>query len=222
MLKYLNYTVILTFVSLSSALTGIGYCMDYIRPDRERPVYFAVICLLICGLCDAFDGRIARRKKDRTLSEIRFGIQLDSLCDIVCFGVLPCCIGYSLGLDKWYHMVIFCFYCICGVTRLCYFNVKEEEELIAVEKSEEKVYTGMPITTISLIFPLFYLLSFVLTGETKVIFDIIYTVVFAICAMLFVVPMKIKKPGFTGVLCMIGAGILEAVIVFILLDFFKK
>ena len=222
MLKYLNYTVILTFVSLSSALTGIGYCMDYIRPDRERPVYFAVICLLICGLCDAFDGRIARRKKDRTLSEIRFGIQLDSLCDIVCFGVLPCCIGYSLGLDKWYHMVIFCFYCICGVTRLCYFNVKEEEELIAVEKSEEKVYTGMPITTISLIFPLFYLLSFVLTGETKVIFDIIYTVVFAICAMLFVVPMKIKKPGLTGVLCMIGAGILEAVIVFILLDFFKK
>ncbi|MBQ7129198.1 MAG: CDP-alcohol phosphatidyltransferase family protein [Clostridia bacterium] len=220
MLKYLNYTVILTFVSLSSALVGIGYSMDVINANRDRPVYFSVICLLICGLCDAFDGRIARRKKDRTLSEIRFGIQLDSLCDIVCFGVLPCCIGYSLGLDRWYHIVVFCFYCICGVIRLCYFNVKEEEELIAEEKAEEKVYTGMPITTITLIFPLFYLLSFV-DSLNNVVFNIIYTVVFAICGMLFVVPMKIRKPGFTGILCMIGAGILEAVIVFILLDFFK-
>ena len=114
MLSYLNYTVVLTFISLSSAIVGMGFSFDFIRAG-DRPVYFSIICLLICGLCDAFDGRIARRKKDRTLSEIRFGIQLDSLCDIVCFGVLPCCIGYALGLNRLYHIIIFCFYLLLFV-----------------------------------------------------------------------------------------------------------
>lgn len=223
MLKFLNYTVVLTFVSLTSAIVGIGYSIDVINPTRDRPIYYSVICLLICGLCDAFDGRIARRKKNRTLSEIRFGIQLDSLCDIVCFGVLPCCIGYALGLDRWFHIVAFCFYCICGVTRLSYFNMKEEEELISTVKREEKTYTGMPITTVSIIFPLFYLLSFgpMRNDLYSVIFNIIYTVIFVVCGLLFVMPFKIKKPGLSGILCMIGAGILEAIIVFILLDYFN-
>lgn len=218
MLKFLNYTVILTFVSLSSALVGMSFSFDNIS-GIGRPVWFSIICLLLCGLCDAFDGRIARRKKDRTLSEIRFGIQLDSLCDVVCFGVLPCCIGYALGMNCWYHIIIFCFYCICGIIRLCYFNVKEEEELIAEVKTVEKTYTGMPITTVALIFPLFYLLNFVCSKE---FFLALFASSFIISGVLFITPFKIKKPGLSGVLCMIGAGIVEAVIVILLLFLFKK
>lgn len=52
--------------------------------------------LLLCGLFDAFDGRVARRKKDRTELERQFGIQIDSLTDLVAFGVLPACIGIAL------------------------------------------------------------------------------------------------------------------------------
>ena len=219
MLRYLNYTVVLTFISLSSAIVGMGFSFDFIRAG-DRPVYFSIICLLVCGLCDAFDGRIARRKKDRTLSEIRFGIQLDSLCDIVCFGVLPCCIGYALGLNRLYHIIIFCFYCMCGVTRLSYFNMKEEEELIATVKREEKTYTGMPITTVSLIFPLFYLLDFVIPD--KFLFQIIFSLVFITCGLLFILPFKIKKPGLSGILYMIGAGVVEAIVVFILLFLFRR
>lgn len=218
MLKYWNYTVILTFVSLSCALVGMSFSFDYIA-GLGKPVWWSVICLLICGLCDAFDGRIARSKKDRSLSEIRFGIQLDSLCDIVCFGALPCCIGYAVGMQEWYFIPIFCFYCICGVTRLSYFNMKEEEELIAEEKTEEKTYTGMPITTISLIFPLFYLLNAVCSPE---VFLAIFASAFILCGALFILPFRIKKPGLAGVLCMIGAGVLEAAIVFALLFIFKR
>ena len=47
----------------------------------------AVFCLALSGLCDMFDGKIARRKKDRTEDEKKFGIQIDSLCDVVCFGL---------------------------------------------------------------------------------------------------------------------------------------
>ena len=218
MLKYWNYTVVLTFVSLSCALLGMSFSFDFIA-GLGKPVWWSVICLLICGLCDAFDGRIARSKKDRTLSEIRFGIQLDSLCDIVCFGALPCCIGYAVGMKDWYFIPIFCFYCICGVTRLSYFNMKEEEELIAEVKSEQKTYTGMPITTVSLIFPVFYLLAPLCSPE---LFLAIFASAFIICGALFIIPFHIRKPGLPGILCMIGAGAIEAAVVVILLLLFKK
>ena len=58
MLSYLNYTVVLTFISLSSAIVGMGFSFDFIRAV-DLPVYFSIKCLLICGLCDDFDGRIA-------------------------------------------------------------------------------------------------------------------------------------------------------------------
>ena len=221
MLKFWNYTVILTFVSLSFALLGMSFSFDNIS-GLGRPVWWSIICLLLCGLCDAFDGRIARSKKNRTLSEIRFGIQLDSLCDIICFGALPCCIGYALGMKDWYFIPFFCFYCICGVTRLSYFNVKEEEELIAEEKTTEKTYTGMPITTVSLIFPVFYLLNFVIPTEYNNVFLALYSSSFIICGALFVIPFRVKKPGLSGILCMIGAGVVEAIIVLIILMLFRK
>ena len=59
----------------------------------------AVLCLALSGLCDMFDGKIARTKKDRTEIEKRFGIQIDSLCDVVCFGVFPAMICYCLGVN---------------------------------------------------------------------------------------------------------------------------
>ena len=58
----------------------------------------AVLCLALSGLCDMFDGKIARRKIDRTDDEKCFGIQIDSLCDMVCFGAFPILLAYSLGM----------------------------------------------------------------------------------------------------------------------------
>ena len=49
----------------------------------------SLICLMLAGVCDMFDGTIASTKKDRTRDERTFGIQIDSLSDIICFGVLP-------------------------------------------------------------------------------------------------------------------------------------
>ena len=221
MLKFWNYTVVLTFVSLSCAILGMSFSFDYIA-GVGRPVWWSIICMLLCGLCDAFDGRIARSKKDRTLSEIRFGIQLDSLCDVICFGALPCCIGYALGMNKWFYIPIFCFYCICAVTRLSYFNMKEEEELIATTKSDEKCYTGMPITTVVLIFPLVYVLSFVLGEQGKNIFLAVCSSAYVLCGALFILPFRIKKSGLAGVLLMVGIGVIEAIVVLASLVFLRQ
>ena len=91
MLGYYDYTVILTYFSLISAGVGIFLCLS----GNGHP-YLGVFFLLFCGLCDAFDGKVARTKRDRTPEQRCFEIQIDSLSDLVAFGVLPACIGIAM------------------------------------------------------------------------------------------------------------------------------
>ena len=89
MLGIYDYTVVLTYVSLMVSIGGMMLSVN-------GHLNLAVLCLAISGLCDMFDGKIARTKKDRTEEEKCFGIQIDSLCDIVCFGVGPAIICYCI------------------------------------------------------------------------------------------------------------------------------
>ena len=82
MIGVYDYTVLATYLSLAFGVSGILAAMN-------GGPYSALLCLMVSGLLDAFDGRIARTKKNRTEQEKRFGIQIDSLNDVVCFGVLP-------------------------------------------------------------------------------------------------------------------------------------
>ena len=86
MIGFYDYTVIATYGALFIALHGI-YSSAAGNPAA------GLLCLICCGVIDTFDGRIARSKKDRTADGRRFGIQIDSLNDLVCFGVLPASIG---------------------------------------------------------------------------------------------------------------------------------
>ena len=90
MIGIYDYTVILTYLSLASATLG-----SIISLTGNGHPYIGAFFLLFCGLCDAFDGKVARTKKDRTDNGRKFGIQIDSLSDVVAFGVLPACIGYA-------------------------------------------------------------------------------------------------------------------------------
>ena len=92
LIGYYNYTVILTDLSLISSVFGIYMAM-------RGHVAGAVYCLMVSGFCDMFDGKVARTKK-RCEAEQKFGIQLDSLSDLVCFGVLPTVIGYAIGMTN--------------------------------------------------------------------------------------------------------------------------
>ena len=89
MIGVYDYTVLATYLSLAFGVSGILAAMN-------GSPYSALLCLMVSGLLDAFDGRIARTKKNRTEQEKRFGIQIDSLSDLVAFGVLPACIGAGL------------------------------------------------------------------------------------------------------------------------------
>ena len=115
MIGFYDYTVILTYVSFASSIYGMICAMT----GHFR---WAIFCLALSGLCDMFDGKIARRKKDRTEDEKRFGIQIDSLCDVVCFGVFPIVLCYNLGMRHVLSIALLVFYGLAGAADYFYVN----------------------------------------------------------------------------------------------------
>jgi len=203
MIGYYNYTIILTYLSLISALFGTHLAFSH----KLVP---ALVCLLFCGLFDAFDGIVARTKKDRTEEEKKFGIQIDSLVDMFSFGIFPALIGYAMGLQGWLWFVIFGLYALCAVSRLGYFNVVEETRQKETNE-KRKFYQGLPVTMASLIFPAINLLRYFL--EPLMVISI-YGWVMGAMAIAFVVDFKVVKPGLKGVIGMaiIGVGIFVGLI----------
>ncbi len=200
MIGYYNYTVILTYLSLLSALFGTHLAF-------QGNFVGALICLLLCGAFDSFDGMVARTKKDRTEEEKKFGIQIDSLADMFSFGIFPAIIGYTMMIEKatkqgWLWFIVFAIYAICAVSRLGYFNVAEE--MRQKETTEKrKYYQGLPVTSSAVIFPAIYLLNYFM--EATLVYSI-YGGVMLVVAIAFVVNFNVIKPGFKGIMAMVGLG----------------
>lgn len=189
MIGFYNYTVILTYLSLVSGASGIYFALTG-KPD------WAVFFLLLAGLFDLFDGKVARTKKDRTHDEKNFGIQIDSLNDVICFGVLPACIGYSVGMTSPWFIPLFAFYILAGLIRLAFFNVRELNEFYdfnedGVTRDTDHSYTGLPITMSCLIVPAFYMLSTVMKDN----FYILYACLLGVLGLCFILKIKIPKPN---------------------------
>ena len=228
MIGVYDYTVILTYLSLMSGATGIFVALQgYGHP------YIGVFFLLLSGLCDAFDGKVARTKKNRTKLQKDFGVQIDSLADLVSFGLLPPSIGMAMlrvseryselkfineltRKVSWYSIiltVIAALYVLAALIRLAYFNATEEERAMEIQKTGNMHYTGLPVTSAALVFPFVVLVHFI----TRFDFSLLYFFVLLLIAILFVCPFKLKKMGGKALYVLVAIGIVE----FILLIIFK-
>lgn len=205
MIGFYNYTVILTYMSLISAITGMTFA-------HAGMFGAAIFCLALSGFFDMFDGKVARRKKDRTDDEKLFGIQLDSLCDVVAFGAFPAYLCYCMGVQGRLGFLAIIFYAICGVIRLAYFNVIETNNFFS-EEEHEKVYYGLPITSAAVIFPLVYLLRGIFTAAA---YNAILTVLLFGVGMLFISNFKLRKPS--NKLLLLICVIVAAALVFIYIN----
>lgn len=182
MLGFYDYTVVLTYLSLASSLSGM-FCAF------TGHMHLAIFCLALSGLLDTFDGKVARTKKNRTEDEKRFGIQIDSLCDVVCFGVFPVVICYHTGMRSLPEMAVLVFYCLAGLIRLAFFNVVEERRQDETTENR-KYYQGLPITSIAVILPLIYLCSALLQEY----FVVTLTVAMLVTGILFIWNFRFRKP----------------------------
>lgn len=226
MIGVYDYTVILTYCSLLSASAGIAFSLSgYGHP------YLGVFFLLFCGFCDAFDGKVASKKKNRSEEEKRFGIQIDSLSDLVAFGVLPASIGFSLlhrslfvktflpfSTTCWYgilfHIVcyiVLLFYVLAALIRLAYFNVSEEERQKR-ENGKRKMYTGLPVTSSAIIFPTLLLVQFLL----KIDLTFIYFLLILGTGFAFLAKFQVKKLEMKGILLFVLVGVIEFLLLLIL------
>ena len=185
MIGFYDYTVVLTYIGFASGITGM-FCAS------TRHIRWAVFFLALSGLCDMFDGKIARTKKNRTEDEKNFGIQIDSLCDVVCFGVLPIIICFNLGMRHIYSMVILVLYGLAGVIRLGYFNVMEAKRQSETDENR-KYYQGLPITSMAIALPILFVVSPLLPGHNA--FLVILHIMVAVVGILFVTDFKMRKPS---------------------------
>ena len=183
---YFGYWVWLTYLSVVTSFTGITFALRG-KPDA------AVVCLILSGICDMFDGTVARTAK-RNDTQKAYGIQIDSLADVMSFGLLPAAIGYCLfdlagntsPIANVLTIGICAMYVLCGLIRLAYFNVTEEEMQARGEK--RTYYVGLPITMASLILSVTY---FIIGGLTCV--STIYSGLLVFLACCFVSQLHIPK-----------------------------
>lgn len=181
--------MILTYLSVISATVGIYYTFN-------GNIKYALLCLVVSGICDMFDGTVAR-KANRTVQEKKFGIQIDSLADIISFAILPTVIGYSLFMNEFkynenfliiiFTILVLTIYNLAALIRLAYFNVTEEE--FQSKNTKRKFYEGLPVTSVSVILPAIY--------SIFTYFEFypceIYIIALMIISVLFILKVKVPK-----------------------------
>lgn len=197
LLGYYDYTVILTYCGMLISFHGL------LRVISQH-YWDAAFCLMLAGVCDMFDGAVASTK-DRKESEKRFGIQIDSLSDLISFGVLPAVFVYMISGKNTLVGLISSLFVLCALIRLAYFNVLEEERQRKTTESR-KSYLGVPVTTIAVFLPLVYLLYDHRLCKSILCFPILLIAM----GIGYLLPIEIKKPGVIGKIGILILGIFEA------------
>ena len=130
--------------TLANAVCGTGALfsvMTYLQTWDLRHIQFACALVLFALIFDVLDGRIARWRQVSSA----LGRELDSLADVISFGVAPAVIAYGCGMQGGYDRIILVFFVACGVSRLARYNVTAE----ALSEGQGKVqyFEGTPIPT---------------------------------------------------------------------------
>lgn len=168
--------VVFGIMAMSCAFTKMAFAdVEYIR--------YSLILLMFAGICDMFDGKVARKCK-RTEMEKEFGIQIDSLADTINFLAVPIVIMLSLGMTAWYEILVYMLFALCGISRLAVFNCNANPD------GPVEHFTGLPVTTTAIIYPLLGLFR---ASVTSLVFNRIYLIATLVTAILFITKMKVPK-----------------------------
>ncbi len=174
--------------NIPNAITLVGLMLSLLSCflSYNNKLELAIICFMYAGLCDMFDGLVARKMALNDEAKL-FGVQLDSIVDIVSFGVAPVMITFHLGFNSPIDYFILIFYTCCATMRLAYFNIHGMNG-----EGKIKYYTGLPVTFSAMIFPLAYITIF--SGNEPLYYNLI-RITFLAVAFMFILKVPIPKPG---------------------------
>lgn len=134
--------VLADLITLGNAACGTGAifsCLRYVADGGRNYVWTALVLLPLALVCDVADGSVARwRRKHSPL-----GADLDSLADVVSFGVAPAVFGFALGMRGTWDALLLIYFVACGISRLARYNVTHDA--MSDESGKVSHYEGTPI-----------------------------------------------------------------------------
>ena len=180
--------------NLANCVTMLGIAAAVVGISFSGNPRFAMLMLILAGVCDMFDGRVARMFP-RTDLEKKYGIQLDSFADTVSFVIFPAVFLIAQSRTVW-TVLIAIVYVFAGVTRLCWFDITTD--------GHTKYFSGMPVTMIALFLPMWYAVAALAHFTVPPLAVALFLLVMAV---LFVANIRVKKPSGVGVIVLAVIGL---------------
>ncbi len=195
-------------VTISGAMCAVLACFMTARGHY----CLAMAALSVAALCDALDGRIARATLTTGTRARFYGVQMDSLCDLVSFGVAPCFIAYLMGYDHTVDTLLYLLFIICGAIRLANFNT---EATMDTPDLKMKYFTGVPIPFSASVMPLLVIVHLLVGSPVFWLSRILFLAIGAGYILRFKIPKPSGKVqmffGVYAVICLIILAIIANV-----------
>jgi CDP-diacylglycerol--serine O-phosphatidyltransferase len=188
-----------TLANASCGTVTIFLCLSYIDDERSAQLWAAFVLPVFALIFDVLDGYVARLATRR---QSRLGADLDSLADVVSFGVAPAVLGYTLGLRGLWDVICLTYFVCCGISRLARFNVTSAA-LTDTSTGKVRYFEGTPIpTSLILVLLLAVLYRAGLTGSSFMggHWDVMergfhpFSILFFVSGSLMISTIKVPKP----------------------------
>ena len=141
MIRNFHLADVITLANGASGTAAIFLAMDHVREARVDKVYAAGLLVVAALFFDVMDGRVARWRHGASA----LGRELDSLADVISFGVAPACLAYAVGMTTVSDALILLYFVACGISRLARYNVTADA--LAAGRGAVPYFEGTPIPT---------------------------------------------------------------------------
>jgi len=141
MIRDFHLADVLTLANGAAGTAAILFAVDHVRAGSPEKVYAAGASIVAALVFDVADGRVARWRHRASA----MGRELDSLADVISFGVAPAVLGFSIGLTGGFDVLALLYFVCCGISRLARYNITAEA--MSAETGKVTYFEGTPIPT---------------------------------------------------------------------------
>jgi CDP-diacylglycerol--serine O-phosphatidyltransferase len=139
MIRGFHLADLLTIANGCCGIAAVFHAMRFLERQDRRQIYFAALLIPMAIVFDVLDGRIARWRHTNS----PMGRELDSLADVISFGVAPAAIAFAAGLNTVVDQIVLMYFAVCGLSRLARYNVTAEQ--LATPSGAVRYFEGTPI-----------------------------------------------------------------------------
>ncbi|MDB5841216.1 MAG: pssA2 [Herminiimonas sp.] len=141
MIREFHLADFFTLANAACGVAGVFFAMNYMGSEEAAYFYAAAAMAPAAFIFDVLDGRVARWRRQHSA----LGRELDSLADVISFGIAPAALGFAAGMRGEWDWIALIYFVCCGVSRLARFNVTAES--LADDGGKVKYFEGTPIPT---------------------------------------------------------------------------